>query len=80
MQPRKYTWKFSGIADDGFIAQELQQIPEFSHRVNSIGERDGEVYYGVDYMRFVSYLTAAIQEQQAQIEALKAEVAALKAP
>jgi hypothetical protein len=78
LKPVTYNWKSDGAFDDGFIAQDLQEIPEFAHRVNPIGERDGEMYYGVDYMKFVGVLTAAIQEQQQMIEELKAEVAALK--
>jgi hypothetical protein len=78
LKPVTYNWKASGQTDDGFIAQDLQEIPEFSHRVNLIGERDGEMYYGVDYMRFVSVLTAAIQEQQAIIESLKTRIEALE--
>jgi hypothetical protein len=78
LKPVTYNWKVNGEADDGFIAQDLRELPEFAHRVTPIGKRDGEMYYGVDYMRFVSVLTAAIQEQQAIIEQLKADVAELK--
>jgi len=74
LKPVTYNWKANGQIDDGFIAQDLQEVPEFSHRVNPIGEHDGEMYYGVDYMRFVSVLTAAIQEQQAIINQLKARL------
>jgi hypothetical protein len=78
LKPVTYKWKVDGSVDDGFIAQDLQAVPEFAHRVNPIGERDGEMYYGVDYMRFVSVLTAAIQEQQEIIEKLEARLAALE--
>jgi hypothetical protein len=40
--------------------------------------KSGENYLGVDYERLVPLLVEAIKEQQGQIEALKAEVAALK--
>jgi hypothetical protein len=77
LKPRKYSWKADGAEDNGFIAQELLETPEFSNRVNPIGDGDDPMY-GVDYMKFVAVLTGAIQEQQAMIEELKAEVAALK--
>ena len=79
LKPVTYKWKNTGIADDGFIAQDLLETPEFTHRVNSIGKAEDESdIYGVDYMKFVSVLTAAIQEQQAMIDELKAKVAALE--
>jgi hypothetical protein len=78
LKPVTYNWITDGSEDDGFIAQDLQSIPEFSRRVNPIGEKDGETYYGVDYMRFVSVLTAAIQEQQALITTLTERITALE--
>ena len=78
LKPVTFVWKENGEVDDGFIAQDLQETTEFKHRVNPIGERNGEMYYGVDYMRFVSVLTAAIQEQQAMITTLQSQVTALQ--
>ena len=77
LRPRKYSWKVNGAEDNGFIAQELLETPEFANRVNPISDGDDPLY-GVDYMKFVAVLTGAIQEQQAMIETLQAEVAALK--
>ena len=77
LKPRKYSWKVDGAEDNGFIAQELLETPEFANRVNPLEDGDDPMY-GVDYMKFVAVLTGAIQEQQAMIEELKAEVAALK--
>jgi hypothetical protein len=78
LKPVTYRWKSNDAVDDGFIAQDLQAIPEFANRVNPIGEIEGETHYGVDYMRFVSILTAAIQEQQEIIGKLEARLAALE--
>jgi hypothetical protein len=78
LKPRKYSWKTDGAEDSGFIAQELMETPEFANRVNPIDDDSDDPMYGVDYMKFVAVLTGAIQEQQAMIEDLKAEVAALK--
>ena len=82
LQPRKFKFKDTvDMADDsvtyvgeesvGFIAQELEQeIPELV-----MGE-DGTKT--VAYSQLTAVLTKAIQEQQALIEALQTEVAALK--
>jgi hypothetical protein len=79
LKPVTYTWIKTGESDDGFIAQDLLEIDYFKHRVNPIGEaEDGTDLYGVDYMRFVSILTAAIQEQQIQIQELSAQNQDLK--
>ena len=78
LKPRKYSWKTDGAEDNGFIAQELLETPEFANRVNPINDDSDDPMYGVDYMKFVAVLTGAIQEQQAMIEELKAEVTALK--
>jgi len=78
LKPRKYSWKTDGAEDSGFIAQELMETPEFANRVNPIDDDSDDPMYGVDYMKFVAVLTGAIQEQQAMIETLQAEVAALK--
>jgi hypothetical protein len=59
----------------GFIAQELHRVvPEAA-----IPPKDENTeLWGVDYSRLIPVLTKAIQEQQDQIEALQAEVEALK--
>lgn len=56
----------------GFMAQELNTY--FPEAVRPY--RDG--YYAVDYQSMVPVLTRAIQEQQAEIDDLKAELANLK--
>lgn len=80
LRPVTYNWKNTGQADDGFIAQEVQQVPEFAIRVNAVGKADdGSDMYGVDYMRFTAVLTAALQEAATKIEALEARLATLEA-
>lgn len=60
----------------GFVAQELYQVlPEAVEKPQD--ERTG--LYTVSYTSLVPVLTQAIQEQQAQIEALKSQNAALAA-
>lgn len=78
LSPVSFTWKEGASArarqeDIGFIAQEVEEIvPEAVHT-------DSEGYKSVDYARLMPVLVQAIQEQQAEIGALKAEVEALKA-
>ena len=66
----------------GFIAQEMQEVfPELVHEnVHTARSKDGDKskgetteYIGLDYLSLVPVLTGAIQEQQVQIESLKAE-------
>lgn len=80
LNPVTYTWKVDGSDGQGFIAHELQAVvPDCV-----TGEKDAEdaegkpVYQGIDTSFLVATLTKAIQEQQEQINQLKAEVAALK--
>jgi hypothetical protein len=73
LKPVTFDWIADGTHDDGFIAQDLMTETEFAIRVNPIGKNNGEEYYGVDYMRFVSVLTAAIQELAAKVAALEAK-------
>ena len=63
MQPVKYTYKSNGEQQLGFIAQDIGTlIPESVHF---------DSFMGVDYQSIIPILTKAIQQQQAQIEALK---------
>jgi hypothetical protein len=80
LKPVDYNWKSDGRLDNGFIAQDLLAEQEFAIRVNPVGKaEDGSDMYGVDYMKFVAVLTAAIQEQQALITQLTDRIAALEA-
>ncbi len=65
----------------GLIAQDIQAVlPElvtenkFPDAYDEKGKkvRDGDLFLAVDYVKLVPYLIAAIQEQQQEIEALKA--------
>lgn len=82
LQPRKFDWK-EGKGQDhadarGFIAQELEVV--FPDMVNDDGlnlDEDGESYKTIS-PNLIPTLVKAMQEQQAMIETLQAEVAALK--
>lgn len=65
-----FKWKNSEDRMDGVLAHELQEVIPYA----VIGEKDGEDMQGVDYSKLVPVLVKAIQEQQAQIEELKAKL------
>jgi hypothetical protein len=76
LKPVTYTWKEDGSSGQGFIAHELQAIvPDCVTREKDAVDADGNPkYQGVDTSFLVATLTAAIQEQQAIIELLKARL------
>ena len=77
-------YDFMGFSDGteyGLIAQELEKIfPELvKHGVHPGDDEHAPVEYkGIDYIPLTAILVQAIQEQQAQIEELKAEIETLK--
>ena len=85
LQPRKYFRTDDQREEIGFIADEMVQVmPEFvpigPKSVITKNEEDTEqIPIGVNYEKLTAVLTAALQETIAELEALKAEVAALKA-
>jgi hypothetical protein len=80
LKPCTYKWKADGTDGEGFIAHELQAVvPDAVTGAKDAVDADGKpVYQGIDTSFLVATLTAALQEQQAMIEQLKADVAALK--
>jgi hypothetical protein len=80
LKPVKYVWKINNEPSQGFIADELQQvIPEaVTGEPNGVYPDGKPKYQGMDTSFMIATLTAAIQEQQALIEALTARVAALE--
>ena len=76
LKPVTYKWNANGSSGEGFIAHELAEVcPQAVS-----GEKDGldiegnPKYQGIDTSFLVATLTAAIQEQQAIIESLKARL------
>ena len=69
-----FTWKESGKADTGVIAQEVEEV--LPHAVHT-REEDG--IKQVDYGKLAPLLIQAIKEQQAQIAELTARLAAVEA-
>jgi hypothetical protein len=72
---RQYDWKDANVHQDyGFIAQELDTV------IDGVVTKpdDAELMWSVDYSKITPHLVKAIQEQQAMIEELKAEIDLLK--
>jgi hypothetical protein len=80
LKPCTYTWKLDNSAGQGFIAHELAEVcPEAVVGEKDALDSDGNPkYQGIDTSFLVATLTAAIQEQQAIIEQLRADVETLK--
>ena len=80
LKPCTYKWKADGSDGQGFIAHELAEVVSdcVSGEKDAVDEDGNPKYQGIDTSFLVATLTAAIQEQQAIIEQLKADVAALK--
>lgn len=67
-----YTWKESGKPAYGFIAQEVEKV------IPEAVATDDQGMKSVEYDQIIGPLVEAVKAQQAQIEALKAEIGALK--
>jgi len=80
LKPCTYTWKVDGSDGQGFIAHELQAVvPQCVSGEKDAVNEDGSIKpQGIDTSFLVATLTAAIQELKAELDATKAEVAALK--
>jgi len=76
LKPCTYKWKVDGSDGEGFIAHELQAVvPQCVTGEKDAVDAEGKpVYQGIDTSFLVATLTAAIQEQQAIIEQLKARL------
>jgi len=72
LNPVSYDWKANGKADEGFIAQEVEDLVPNAVNQNEDG------YYQMDYSKLVTHLVKGMQEQQQQIEKLKSEIKNLK--
>jgi hypothetical protein len=80
LKPVTYKWKSTGEDAQGFIAHELQAVvPDCVVGDKDAIDEDGNIKpQGIDTSFLVATLTAAIQELKAELDATKAEVAALK--
>ena len=77
LRPVDYILTSNRLKQVGFIAQEVQTlVPEVV--TGKEGDLSKGETLGITYSNLVPVLTKAIQEQQAMIEQLKAEIEALK--
>ena len=78
LKPCTYIWKATGEQSEGFIAHELQAVvPDCVTGEKDAVDAEGKpIYQGIDTSFLVATLTAAIQELKAEIDELKAKVAA----
>lgn len=67
-----FNWKKDGTPSAGVIAQEIEHVMPYAVHTDAQGMKS------VDYDAIIAPLIEAIKQQQAQIDALKAEVAQLK--
>ena len=76
LKPCTYTWKTDGASGQGFIAHELAEVvPDCVSGEKDALDANGNIKpQGIDVSFLVATLTAAIQEQQAIIESLKARL------
>ncbi|RYD99677.1 MAG: tail fiber domain-containing protein [Sphingobacteriales bacterium] len=84
LEAKRYEFRFNNpdhIQSIGFLAQNVQQLFPELITVNKTNEGNPQVdnQLGMDYAGLSVVAIKAIQEQQAQIETLKAEIAALRA-
>lgn len=81
LKPITYKWKADGIDGQGFIAHELAEVcPDAVVGEKDAVNEDGTIKpQAIDPSKLVATLTAAMQEQQAIIEELKARIVALEA-
>jgi hypothetical protein len=76
LKPCTYKWNADGSNGEGFIAHELAEVcPNAVTGTKDAVDAEGNPkYQGIDTSFLVATLTAAIQEQQAIIESLKARL------
>jgi hypothetical protein len=80
LKPVTYKWNVDDSDGQGFIAHELKTVvPDcVSGEKDAVDAEGNPQYQGVDTSFLVATLTAAIQEQQALIEALTNRITALE--
>ena len=80
LKPCRFNFKAdASTVVDGFLAHEVTAVPEaIAGTKDEVDSDNNPVYQGMDYGKLTPLLTAALQEAIAEIETLKAKVAALE--
>jgi hypothetical protein len=78
LKPCTYVWKRDSVPSQGFIAHELAEVmPDcVSGEKDAVDAEGNPVYQGIDTSFLVATLTAAIQELNAKVTALEAQLGA----
>lgn len=77
IQHRSFTWKKNGFrAENGYIAQELQNV--IPTAVHPVKQGDGTELLQLSTSEIIPYLSKAIQELSAKVDALEARLAKLE--
>ncbi|HLM60304.1 MAG TPA: tail fiber domain-containing protein, partial [Pyrinomonadaceae bacterium] len=74
LRPVSFDWKSNGQRDVGFIAEEVNQIEPLLNEYKPNGEIEG-----VKYAQITTALVNAVKEQQEQIQQQQTQIEALKA-
>jgi hypothetical protein len=76
LKPCTYKWNVDGSDGQGFIAHELAEVAPncVTGEKDAVDAEGNPQYQGIDTSFLVATLTAAIQEQQAIINSLKARL------
>lgn len=80
LKPCTYKWNANGSDGEGFIAHELAEVvPDAVTGAKDAVDADGKpVYQGIDTSFLVATVVAALQELKAELDTVKAELAAMK--
>lgn len=80
LNPVTYKWKADGSDGQGFIAHELQAVfPDaVTGEKDAVDDEGKPVYQGVDTSFLVGHLVACVKELTAELNNVKAELAAMK--
>ena len=81
LRPVQFLWKSDDSPGVGFIAHEVQEVLDgvITGEADAVDDAGQIVPQQIDHSKLVPWLTAALKETLAQVEALTARVAALEA-
>jgi len=81
LRPVQFLWKTDDSPGVGFVAEEVAQVVDgvITGEAGAVDEAGDIVPQQIDHSKLVPWLTAALQETLAQVEALTARVADLEA-
>jgi hypothetical protein len=80
LKPCTYKWKADGSDGEGFIAHELAEVcpSAVTGAKDAVDTEGNPQYQGIDTSFLVATVVAALQELKAELDTVKAELAAMK--